>query len=92
MLDASFNDAVTCELFSEETIEDNVSADSGVSLTPSSSETPSQAEQTLAEQQQSLQPPPPSSSSSQQQQQPNNLETAQADASKKAGIILDRCG
>jgi hypothetical protein len=65
---------------SEEPIEDNVSADSGVSLTPSTNETQSQSEPT------SEQPPPPQQ---QQQSQPTNLEAAQAEASKKPGIILD---
>lgn len=63
---------------SEEPIEDNVSADSGVSLTPSSTETPPQSEPTSEQQ-----------SQQQQQSQPTNLEAAQAEASKKAGINLD---
>ncbi|KZS08497.1 Protein vav-like protein [Daphnia magna] len=57
----------------EEPIEDNVSADSGVSLTPSTNETQPQSEPTLEQPQQ------------QQQSQPNNLEAAQAEASKKPG-------
>lgn len=56
----------------EEPIEDNVSADSGVSLTPSTNETQPQSEPTLEQPQQ-------------QQSQPNNLEAAQAEASKKPG-------
>ncbi|XP_059352052.1 rho guanine nucleotide exchange factor 11-like [Daphnia carinata] len=58
----------------DEPIEDNVSADSGVSLTPSSNETPPQSEPTSEQQ-----------SQQQQQSQPTNLEAAQAEASKKAG-------
>ena len=73
-----FNLTFAC---SDEPIEDNVSADSGVSLTPSSNETPPQSEP--ASEQQSQQ---------QQQSQPTNLEAAQAEASKKAGINLDLNG
>ncbi|XP_046445841.1 uncharacterized protein LOC124195459 isoform X11 [Daphnia pulex] len=62
----------------EEPIEDNVSADSGVSLTPSTNETQPPPSEPASEQ-----PPPPPPQ--QQQSQPTNLEAAQAEASKKPG-------
>ncbi len=69
-----------CNLYSEEPGEDNVSADSGVGLTPLTGDTQTpQAEPTSTDQQQQ-----PS------QQSANSLEAAQAEAAKKAGINLDR--
>jgi hypothetical protein len=60
-----------------------VSADSGVSLTPSTNETQPPPSEPASEQ------PPPPPPQQQQQSQPTNLEAAQAEASKKPGIILD---
>ncbi|XP_046445839.1 uncharacterized protein LOC124195459 isoform X9 [Daphnia pulex] len=70
--------ADSSEKTSEEPIEDNVSADSGVSLTPSTNETQPPPSEPASEQ-----PPPPPPQ--QQQSQPTNLEAAQAEASKKPG-------
>ncbi|XP_046634661.1 uncharacterized protein LOC124313870 isoform X4 [Daphnia pulicaria] len=71
--------ADSSEKTSEEPIEDNVSADSGVSLTPSTNETQPPPSEPASEQ------PPPPPPQQQQQSQPTNLEAAQAEASKKPG-------